>query len=197
MLCPYVNGSLSCSRSISIAFMCLERALETHLAEPRPQLLAVSPQVLSMDGDSLVFLLFFPHSPSININITQTPAPNLKSAKRLEKENVPGKPGRCNWPNFGRGRRRKEDGQRSQQCSLAHTPRGRCLPAGGSGRIYRERCPREERAGMRSALLTPILWGAPSDGEAGEGGRKSRDRGLSKTPLWCFHFVYSHLLNSP
>lgn len=54
---------------------------------------------------------------------------------------------------------------------------------------------------MRSALLTPILWGAPSDGETGEGGRKSRGRGLRKTPMWCFRFVYSHLpqssLNSP
>lgn len=60
MLCPYVNGSVSCSRSISIAFMCLELSLETRLAEPPPQLLAVLPQVLSMGGDSLVFLLFFP-----------------------------------------------------------------------------------------------------------------------------------------
>lgn len=90
-----------------------------------------------MGGDSLVFLLFFfSRSPSININITKTPASNLKSTKRLEKENLPGKPGQCNWPDFGQGRRRKEAGQRSQQCSLAHAPRGHCLPAGGSEGIY-------------------------------------------------------------
>lgn len=54
---------------------------------------------------------------------------------------------------------------------------------------------------MRSALLTPILWGAPSHGETGEGGSKSRGRELRKTRACCFRFVYSHLLqfslNSP
>lgn len=151
-----------------------------------------------MGGDSLVFLLFFfPHSSSININITKTPASNLKSTKSLEKENLPGKPGQCKWPDFGRGRRRKEDGQRSQQRSLAHAARGHCLPAGGSEGICRERCRREERAGMRSALLTPILWRAPSDGETGEGGRSLGAGGYGKHRCGAFSLCIPVSLNSP
>lgn len=71
----------------------------------------------------------------------------------------------------------------------------------GVGGDLLERCRRDERAGMRSALLTPLPWGAPSDAETGEGGRKSRGRGLRKTPARCLLFVYSHLpqfsLNAP